>query len=146
MLKYKSLKVVVLTVLDDSESVRNALMNGADGYISKDIKPEDLRQAIKNCVNGVSVIGNDLMYRFVREYGEMLRAQGSRARKGNMELLDREKEIIRFIILGKDTKEIATALFLSEGRTRNIISNMLKKFNLKDRTQLAIFALKKKLI
>lgn len=144
--KNKAVKVIILTIYNDNENIKNALQNGADGYILKNINPEELCLAIRNCVNGICVISSDIMARFVKYYNSTQQYGHSRTRSDSIALVEREKDIIRLIILGKDTKEIAAVLFLSEGRVKNIISDMLQRLNLKDRTQLAILALKQKLV
>lgn len=142
----KNIRIVIFTALDDIESIRCALANGADGYVMKDVRPDDLRLVIKNCVNGFNIISDGIMGKFITRYNSDERQTVLKSKKGEMVLLDREKDIVRLIILGKDTKEIAAALFLSEGRVKNIISDILRRMNLKDRTQLVVMALKKKWI
>lgn len=61
-------------------------------------------------------------------------------------LTDRESEIIKLICDGCDNKEIAAKLFLAEGTVRNSISRLLEKLELKDRTQLAVFAIKNNIV
>jgi DNA-binding CsgD family transcriptional regulator len=61
-------------------------------------------------------------------------------------LNDTEKEIIKYIVYSKNNREIADLLHLSEGRVRNIITRIFKKLNVKDRTQLAVYAVKKDII
>jgi DNA-binding NarL/FixJ family response regulator len=63
-----------------------------------------------------------------------------------LELTDKENEILKLIVFGKSNKEIATSLKVSEGGIRNSISVMLTKLKLKDRTQLAVFAIKNGLV
>ncbi|MBP0966417.1 MAG: response regulator transcription factor, partial [Oscillospiraceae bacterium] len=64
----------------------------------------------------------------------------------NFDLTARETDILRLICDGADNKEIAAKLFLAEGTVRNSISRLLEKLGLKDRTQLAVFALKNNIV
>lgn len=64
----------------------------------------------------------------------------------NIFLTEKERQIIKLIVYGKSNKEIAKEIELSEGRVRNIISEILTKFEVKDRTQLAVIAIKKEVI
>ena len=67
-------------------------------------------------------------------------------RKVNVRLGKRELEILNLIVEGKNNKEIAETMFISEGTVKNTISHMLNKLNLKDRTQLAVFAVKNNIL
>ena len=62
-----------------------------------------------------------------------------------MDLTPRERDIMRLVAQGMDNREIAAELFLAEGTVRNNISRLLEKLKLKDRTQLAVFAVKNNL-
>ena len=64
----------------------------------------------------------------------------------NLDLTEREVEFLRLICEGYDNKEIAAELFLAEGTVRNSISRLLEKLKLKDRTQLAVYAIKNNLV
>ncbi len=68
------------------------------------------------------------------------------SRQKNFDLTERETDLLRLICEGCDNKEIASKLFLAEGTVRNGISRLLDKLNLKDRTQLAVFAIKNNIV
>lgn len=135
--KLDNIKVLVLTTFDDEETVAKAMASGADGYILKEMTNDNIIQAIKSVHSGVNVFGGNV-YKSVQQ---------KFALNHNLthNLTKRELEIIKLIVDGCDNKEIASRLFLAEGTLRNTISKILEKLNLKDRTQLAVFAVKNNL-
>lgn len=140
--KYPTVKILMLTTFDDREYIEEAIRNGANGYILKDINDKDLIAAIKSTASGFSIIHESVFQTLkgqMKSVGEDKRAN---IQITEYNLTDRELEIISLIVDGLSNKEIATVLEISEGTIRNIISNILTKLKLNDRTQLAIFAIK----
>lgn len=143
--KYPSVKVLILTVYGDHENVAKALKKGAEGYILKDIEPHGLRQAIKSMAEGVPVVHQDVLSGLIKRMDAIERALIEH-KKFIVEFSGKELEIIRLIVEGKDNKEIASCMHFSEGNIKNTISKILDKLQLQDRTQLAVYALKNKLV
>ena len=134
-----NVKVLVLTTFDDEETVDKAVMSGADGYILKEMEDEKVIASVKSVYNGMTVFG-DTVYRTM-----MNRYASEREGKRDMTTIsftDRERDVLRLVAEGYDNKEIAAELFLAEGTVRNQISRLLDKVSLKDRTQLAVYAVK----
>lgn len=136
-------KVLVLTTFDDEETIDKALSSGADGYILKEMEDEKVIASVKSVYAGMSIFGEGV-YRVMRS-----RMEQPESAKGNLAIqeedqhfTDRERDIIKLVAQGYDNKEIATQLFLAEGTVRNNISRVLEKLTLKDRTQLAVYAVK----
>lgn len=136
-------KVLVLTTFDDEETIDKALSSGADGYILKEMEDEKVIASVKSVYAGMSIFGEGV-YRVMRS-----RMEQPESAKGNLSIqeedqhfTDRERDIIKLVAQGYDNKEIATQLFLAEGTVRNNISRVLEKLALKDRTQLAVYAVK----
>lgn len=140
--KYPDVKIIILTTFDDDDFIYSALKYGASGYILKGISMEGLKQAIMTVHRGGSVINPDIATKVVRLFSQM--AQSDFAievdEKGSDELTKSEKIIIQRVGQGLSNKEIAGKLYLSEGTVRNNISRILSKLGLRDRTQLAIWA------
>ncbi len=144
--KYPHIKILILTSFCDDGNTREALKNGADGYISKDINPEALKNAIKNIHSGLTVMDKSLFIStFKKDIFNKEELLASNSIK-KIFLTEKERQIIKLIVYGKSNKEIAKEIELSEGRVRNIISEILTKFEVKDRTQLAVIAIKKEVI
>lgn len=139
---YPDIKIIILTTFDDDEYVFNALKFGASGYLLKGISIEELTKAIRRVYQGNAMINEDIASKVVRLFSRM--AQGSFSiqvdEKQSQELKESEWEIIVQVGRGYSNKEIASALNLSEGTVRNNLSHILSKLGLRDRTQLAIWA------
>ena len=132
-------KVLVLTTFDDKETVNRAVSCGADGYILKEMDSDKIISSIKAVAGGINVFC-DNVFRSIKQ--DVIIQQEAR----DFGLTDRESEIIKLICDGCDNKEIAAKLFLAEGTVRNSISRLLEKLELKDRTQLAVFAIKNNIV
>lgn len=138
-------RVLVLTTFDDEETIDKALASGADGYILKEMEDEKVIASVKSVAAGMSIFG-DGVYRVMRSHMERSDAGQTDASKKQQEseisFTDRERDILRLVAQGYDNKEIASELFLAEGTVRNQLSRLLEKLALKDRTQLAVYAVK----
>ena len=139
---YPNIKVIVLTTFDDDEYVFNALRFGASGYLLKGVSVADLTNAVREVVRGGSIIAPDVASKALQMFARM--AKGNLTigvdEKQTEDLQDNEWRIIREVGAGLSNKEIAAVLCLSEGTVRNYLSSILSKLELRDRTQLAIWA------
>ncbi len=136
-------KVLVLTTFDDEETIDKALSGGADGYILKEMEDEKVIASVKSVHAGMSIFG-DGVYRVMRSRMEQTTSiqENRNVQEEDQHFTDRELDVIKLVAQGYDNKEIATKLFLAEGTVRNNISRVLEKLSLKDRTQLAVYAVK----
>lgn len=141
-------KILVLTTFDDDETIAKALESGADGYLLKEMEDEKVIAAVKGVYGGMSIFG-DNVYRYMR--GKMAgKTPSAQAASDStdaepseeMHFTERERDLLRLVSQGYDNKEIAASLYLAEGTVRNRISGLLEKLQLKDRTQLAVYAVK----
>lgn len=132
---FPGIKVLVLTTFDDKETVNKALLSGADGYVLKGVDEDKLSNAIKSTVMGIKVLGTTVFESIKNKY---VSCPDTSLKK----LTPREKELLVLVAEGLSNKEIAGRMFLSDGTVRNNISALLLKLNLKDRTQLAVYAVK----
>ncbi|KGG80369.1 LuxR family transcriptional regulator [Caloranaerobacter azorensis H53214] len=139
-------KVIILTTFNDDEYIYEALKNGASGYILKDATPDEIAEAIRTVYNGGALIQPEVAVKVLNKFSEMAKSKEVRNIDSRVELLtSREKEICRLVGEGKNNKEISKELYLSEGTVKNHITKILNKLELRDRTQLAIFAIKNNL-
>ena len=144
----EGIKVLLLTSSEERDDVIRALKSGADGYILKSVSKEELLLAIKAVSMNMRIIQHDLRDMLLSsEIGSGGSFTDNMVIVNDMEvqLTDREVEIIRMIVDGKSIEEMSVGLFLTEGRIRNVITEILSKLMLKDRTQLAVFALRNKI-
>lgn len=139
---YPDIKIIILTTFDDDEYVFNALKYGASGYLLKGNSLQELTEAIRKVYQGTAMINEDIASKVVRLFSQMARSNimiqvdEQRSKK----LKNIEWQIIVQVGSGLSNKEIAAKLNLSEGTVRNNISSALSKLDLRDRTQLAIWA------
>ena len=140
--QYPHIKIIILTTFDDDMYVYNALKYGASGYLLKGIALDDLYESIKTVYNGQSMINPDIASKVLKFFYEMANQGIGMAfdNKHEENLTAAEWKIVREIEKGASNKEIAAALCLSEGTVRNYITAILDKLELRDRTQLAIWA------
>lgn len=139
---HPQIKVIILTTFDDDEYVFGALRYGASGYLLKGVSVEELANAVREVVRGGSIIMPGVASKALEMFARM--ARGSMQipvdTQQTASLQENEWKIIREVGCGKSNKEIAAALCLSEGTVRNYLSSVLSKLDLRDRTQLAIWA------
>lgn len=140
--KFPDVKIIILTTFDDDEYVFYALKYGASGYLLKGCSVQELTSAVYTVMNGGSILNQGVITKVVRLFNQLAQASIT------PELDDRdvkdlnrtERNIASLVGRGLSNKEIAETLFLSEGTIRNALSSALSKLNLRDRTQLAIWA------
>ena len=116
---------------------------GASGYLLKDVGMEELYEDIMVIYNGGALINPDIATKVVSMFSNMSRNRNLIINVEENcldELSKNEWKIVQNIGLGLSNKEIAKKMFLSEGTVRNYLSSILSKLNLRDRTQLAIWA------
>jgi DNA-binding NarL/FixJ family response regulator len=121
---YPSIKIMVLTTFEDDQSLFKSLKNGADGYIVKDIRPEELILAVKSVANNLYVMHGNVLEIFKEEIIKIKQKS-----ENNHEMID-QYDLTKI--------EIKTV--------KNKVSKLLTKLDLKDRTQVAVFAVKNNLI
>lgn len=139
---YPEIKIIILTTFDDDEYVYNALKFGASGYLLKGVSMDELENAIKTVYSGRAMINPDIATKVLKLFSQMAQADYTIqvGNRGVEELTKTEWKIIAQVEKGATNKEIAEALKLSDGTVRNYLSTILNKLELRDRTQLAIWA------
>ncbi len=139
---YPDIKIIILTTFDDDEYVFNALKYGASGYLLKGVSTKELFGAIRKVYSGTELLNEDIALKVLKMFRHM--AQTNIAlnvdRKAYDSLGKTELKVIKQVGKGLSNKEIAYELHLSEGTVRNYLSSILSKLDLRDRTQLAIWA------
>ena len=137
---HKNATILFLTTFSDDEYIVKALKLGVKGYLLKqDYK--SLPAALHAAIDGQSVFGGAVVDKLPSLMSKSAEADEFDYRK--YDISEKEYEVIQLVAEGFSNKEISQKLFLSEGTVRNYLSTILEKLNLRDRTQLAIFYLKK---
>lgn len=139
---YPDVKIIILTTFDDDDFVFSALKFGASGYLLKGVSMDGLYQAILTVVSGGAMINPDIATKVFRLFSKMANTNYAiNVNDDNVRELNKpEWKVIQQVGFGLSNKEIAQKLFLSEGTVRNYLSTILSKLELRDRTQLAIWA------
>ena len=139
---YPDIKIIILTTFDDDMYVFNAIKFGASGYLLKGISMKELSEAIRKVYQGTAMINEDIASKVVRLFSKMAQSNMTIQvdEQQSSSLRNSDWQIIAQVSRGLSNKEIAAKLNLSEGTVRNNLSSILSKLGLRDRTQLAIWA------
>jgi two-component system nitrate/nitrite response regulator NarL len=133
-------RVVMLTVSDAPDDLMHAIRAGADGYLLKDMEPEDLLARVREALTGTTVISDALAGRLAAA----LRAEAQdSARKSERDLAlltDREQAVLRCLADGQSNKLIARTLSITEGTVKVHVKHLLKKLNFRSRVEAAVWA------
>ncbi len=134
---FKDIKVVILTTFKDDEYIKEAVKNGAEGYILKNQSSDNIIESLKAVAGGNTVFQKEV----AESLSTMLKEKSGKSPQ-QLALTERERGILKLVGEGMSNREIANTLYLSEGTVRNYITGLLEKLGLRDRTQLAIFYVK----
>lgn len=129
-----SSRIIMLTVSDNDEDVVQAITYGADGYLLKDMSPEEILERIKEAALGKMVISEKL----TSVLADALR-KGDNKPNLLSTLTSREHEILRYIAKGLSNKLIARELDISDGTVKVHVKHILKKLGLRSRVQAAVW-------
>jgi DNA-binding NarL/FixJ family response regulator/predicted Ser/Thr protein kinase len=131
-------RVIILTSFGEDDQVIPAIRAGAQGYLLKDIPPNDLVQAVREAHQGKAQLHPDVAKKLMSAV-----AAPPAAASPEPDLTERELEVLRLIAQGMNNQQIAQTLTISEKTVKTHVSNILGKLHVEDRTQAAIYALKK---
>ena len=129
-------KVLVLTTFDDDEYVTQAMRYGAKGNLLKDTPSEELAQAIRLVDKGHTHLGPGLLEKMMATHPAPIVAPPPEFDQ----LTPREQEVLHLIAEGYNNREIAQTLYIAERTVKNHVNSILRRLNLRDRTQAAILA------
>ena len=137
--KYPALKVIILTTFDEDEYIFEALNNGANGYLLKDVKSEEIVRGIEEVYAGNTLLEPKVATKVVQALNSLTKKPELREKDDWLkQLTNRELEIAHLVAEGKNNKEISDMLFITEGTVKNHLTRILSKLEIRDRTQLAI--------
>ncbi|MCL2365719.1 MAG: response regulator transcription factor [Oscillospiraceae bacterium] len=124
---HPEIRIMMLTTFDDKPNISQALAAGADGYLIKTDKIADIAGKLRVLMDGVGVLGADVLKKLTVQENPALDF-----------LTQRERDIARLVAQGLTNKEIAAQLFLSEGTVRNNLAVVMEKLGVTNRTQLGM--------
>jgi DNA-binding NarL/FixJ family response regulator len=135
---FPNTSVLVLTTFDDDRYIVDAMRSGAKGYLLKDMPSEELAQAIRLVQSGYTQLAPGLMDKL------MTGLCAAPAQPSQLPVLaaltPREQEVLQLIGTGLANRDIAQQLFISEGTVKTHVTHLLNRLNLRNRSQLAIYA------
>jgi len=135
-------RIIALTSFLEDGNIIPAIRAGATSFLLKDVSPTELVETIRAASRGEARLHPNV----ARKLMDQVTTQPSSPTVPTSDITDRELEVIQLVAKGMSNKEIASALVISEKTVKSHVSSLLSKFNLNDRTQLAIYALKNGLV
>ncbi|MBW4489343.1 MAG: response regulator transcription factor [Trichocoleus desertorum ATA4-8-CV12] len=131
--EFRQARIAVLTTYDGDEDIYRGLRAGAQGYLLKDAKPNELLNAIRAIHSGEKYIPPAVGAKLLQ-------------RMNNPELSERELEVLRLMAQGMSNQEIGTALSIGESTIKSHVNRILSKLGVNDRVQAVIIAVKRGLV
>jgi DNA-binding NarL/FixJ family response regulator len=132
-------RILVLSSYSDDEDVFGAIEAGADGYLLKDVEPDQLAAAIRQVHRGQPALHADVAARLMRRAADPPAGAGQ-------SLTARELDVLRLVVEGFANKEIARRLTITEKTVKTHVSRILQKLDVPDRTGAAVLAIRRRLV
>lgn len=140
--EFPDIRVVMLTVSDDDEDLFEAIQNGADGYLLKDLKSNEFLEMLDGLRQGEAAMSRRMTARLISGFQKF----SSQANTSKNQLTERELELLHFLAMGLSNKGIAEKLFISENTVKYHIRNILQKFGVQNRTEAVALAIRQGLL
>ena len=137
-------KIVALTVSDEDQDLFEAIKAGAQGYLLKDLRPEELFEMIRGVMRGETPISPAVAGKLLSEFRR--RPWKDPTATAGWDLTPRELEVLQLVTEGLSNAEIAARLFIVEGTVKNHLHNILEKLHLENRLQAATYAIREGLV
>lgn len=133
-------RVLMISVSDNDENLFAAVKAGAKGYVLKSVEPDELVSAIERVMEGEAVIPHEMVSKFLQEFALLANGRVPPTSGASRALTAREEEILCQLADGSANRAIANTLSISEHTVKIHLKNILKKLNMNNRTQAAIYA------
>lgn len=140
-LQYPYVKIVIITVSDDASHLFEALKQGAQGYLLKNLSPSTWIEYLRAIMSDEAPLSRELATQILREFPLAVKSP-----EHHETLTNREREILNWVASGLTNKEIAAQLHISDQTVKNHLKNILQKLHLENRVQLTRYALEKGLV
>jgi Response regulator containing a CheY-like receiver domain and an HTH DNA-binding domain len=132
-------RVLMLTMFDHDEYVYEAMKAGASGFLTKDVRPEQLADAIRVVAAGEALLAPAITRRLIEDFVRRP-PPGTRPAPELAALSDREREVLTLVARGMSNARIAGSLFLSGATVKTHLTHILAKLGLHDRVQAVVLA------
>ena len=143
--EFPNIKIVVLTVVDNEDTVFEAIKCGAQGYLLKSLEAYQLFDMLDGLSRGDAPLSGSIAAKILREFNRPEAASHGDAPLTE-ELSEREREVLELLVTGKTNKEIADALVIAENTVKTYLANILAKLHLQNRIQAAVYAVTQGLV
>lgn len=137
--QFPDIKVLILSMFDDEQRIREAIQAGAKGYLLKDMPLEELTNAIRTVHRGYTQLAPGVLEKIIAKLGVSEPVNLQAPHHQLSKLTDREKEVLHLIGFGATNREIAQKLYITEGTVKTHITHLLNRLNRRNRAQLAIY-------
>lgn len=138
-------KIVILTVSDDDQNLFEAIKSGAQGYLLKDLEPNQLYSLLENIPRGDAPLSGAIATKILKEFTRFNPASLEKPEVID-ELTSRQIIILQLVAEGKTNREIASELYISENTVKIHLRNILDKLHLQNRIQVAVYATRQGLV
>jgi len=139
--KFPDLKIIMLTMLEDDDTILQAILAGANGYLLKKTKPEKILNSLKDCKNGGSPMTGSIASKVLTLFKQYIPQKNN-----DYALTKREIEILNLLVEGFDNHTIAATLFISFDTVRNHIRHIYEKLQVHSKSQAVVKALRESLV
>ncbi len=139
-------KILMLTISDEEADLYDAIKAGATGYLLKEVSIEEVGQAIRSVQTGQSLISPSMASKLLSEFATMVKRADEKQSTPQPRLTDREMEVLKLVAKGRNNRDIAKELFISENTVKNHIRNILEKLHLHSRMEAVVYAVREKLL
>jgi DNA-binding NarL/FixJ family response regulator len=141
-----STKIIMLTVSDEDDDLYEAIKAGANSYLLKEVSVEEVPEAIRAVVQGLSLISPSMASKLLNEYTSLARRAEEKSQYPAPALTGRELEVLKLVARGQSNREIGEELFISENTVKNHVRNILEKLHLHSRMEAVIYAVRERLL
>lgn len=142
-------RIVILTVSEDDQDLFDAVRNGAEGYLLKTLRAEELFELLKGVFRGEAPISPFMARKLLNEFAQLSRRpdpEQEHLQTSRDDLTRREREVLQLLSDGATDKEIAAQLCISRRTVKNHVHNILEKLQLQNRVQATAYALREGLV
>ncbi len=137
---HPEVKIVILTISDEDDDLFEAIKAGAEGYLLKNLRPEELTQMLRSVMANEAPVSPAIASKLLGEFRRQPRQDHGQA--SGPELTAREREVLQLVAEGLSNAEIGLRLCVVEGTVKNHLHNLLEKLHLHNRVQAAAYGIR----